>query len=704
MAWLAHLVFAGILLAAALTGAAHAQNIESLLRPGDVIRDHAKWEDNCASCHVRFDRAAQDRLCADCHKDIGNDLRTRRGFHGKPAPQPCRTCHTEHKGRDARIAQFDKRRFDHNQTNYALRGRHQSTECEKCHVPPRKYREAPSTCIGCHRNDDTHKGSLGTACADCHGETSWKEARFDHDKTNFTLTGKHRDTPCADCHRNARSGDFKGAAKTCIGCHKKDDEGPRGHKSHFGERCDSCHGTRAFKPATFNHDTATKFALRFKHRTARCTDCHAAAPARERGKTACADCHGKDDKHKGALGNDCAGCHSERDWAERGKFDHSRTRFALHGKHLDTPCNDCHKSADRKNVPSDCLSCHKKDDKHAGTLGTACADCHNEAGWKPAPKFDHQRTRFQLRNGHAKPLVKCNACHVDAQHLRGAPMDCFSCHKKDDKHAGTLGTACADCHRDTIWTSAPGFNHERTRFPLRGAHGLPSVKCAACHADARRYRGTAMTCIGCHKKDDKHAGTLGEGCDSCHNEREWKTTRFDHRQARFVLVGRHQLVRCESCHKTQRYREAPRDCNGCHAKDDKHKLKYGTGCDNCHNARAWALWEFDHAKTRFALDGAHQALACESCHTQPAPSGRKAAPLEGGCYGCHKRDDAHDGSYGKACERCHVTDNWKRVRRGVSAAPPGPAFPEPVFARRALLASFPELGRGTATRATGVHP
>ena len=73
-----------------------------------------------------------------------------------------------------------------------------------------------------------HQGSLGTKCADCHTENDWKEAKFDHEKTRFPLTGKHVDTKCVDCHK--KGADYKDAPRTCIGCHKEDDDSSKGHK------------------------------------------------------------------------------------------------------------------------------------------------------------------------------------------------------------------------------------------------------------------------------------------------------------------------------------------------------------------------------------------------------------------------------------------------------------------------------------------
>lgn len=593
-----------LIAAASVSVSARAQTIESVIRPGDLVQGHAKWEEDCSKCHVRFDRAAQDKLCMDCHKEVGQDMRERTGYHGRLKTQQCRSCHTDHKGRAARIVELDKTKFDHTLTDYLLRGKHAKVECEKCHEPKKKYWQAASDCNACHRKDDVHKGSLGAKCADCHTEIDWKDAKFDHSKTRFALLDKHADAKCEACHK--KGADYKDAPRTCIGCHKKDDDGAKGHKGLYGERCDSCHGAKAWKPSTFHHDSDTKYALRGKHRSTKCADCHTGNLYKDKVGTACVDCHKKDDDgakgHKGSLGRDCAACHTESGWKEKAKFDHDKTKFPLLGKHFDTKCDACHKSTNYKEAPKDCIGCHKKDDKHEATLGTKCESCHIERDWKTT-----------------------------------------------------------------------GFEHDKTKFPLRNAHAAKTVPCKACHVDQKHYRDTPMECYACHKKDDKHEGQEGTKCESCHGDRDWKVSDFDHRKTRFALVGKHGAIKCADCHITPRYKDAARDCWSCHKKDDKHKLKFGVACESCHNARAWGLWDYDHARrAKYALDGAHVKLACESCHRQPAPANKAAAEVGTTCIACHRRDDTHDGAFGAVCEQCHVTENWKRIRNRVSAEPRRP--------------------------------
>lgn len=585
---------AGLACCALLPGLSPAQGIESVLQPGPVIQGHAKWEHECATCHVKFNRKAQDGQCMDCHKDIGQDVRGKTGYHGRLKPQACNSCHTDHKGRGAQIVEFDPKRFDHRQSDYLLRGAHEKTACDKCHVAGKKWREAALECNACHRKDDAHKGSLGPKCADCHSEKNWKETRFDHALTRFPLGGKHVDTPCRDCHKDKEH--YTAAPKTCIGCHRKDDDGPKGHQGLYGAKCESCHDAKAWKPSTFNHDSDTRYPLRGRHRATPCSECHAGVLYKLKTSTVCYDCHKQDDKHKDSLGRECGSCHTERGWKETLKFDHDATSFPLLGKHIDARCEACHKSPVFKDAPKSCHTCHKSEDKHRGSLGEQCGDCHGERDWK---------------------VVKGR------------------------------------------------FDHGRTKFPLRNAHAAPKVKCDACHQDLLSYRKTAVECQACHKKDDKHEGQLGPRCDQCHDDRSWKVASFDHARARFPLVGQHIGAKCQACHETARYRDAKRECYACHAKEDRHKLKFGERCDACHNARAWPIWEFDHTRrSSYPLDGAHRKVACEACHTRPAPAGKAFAPVGSSCIGCHRKDDAHDGGFGLRCEQCHAPEAWRKITNG----------------------------------------
>ena len=565
-----------------------AQGFESVMAPGKLSQAHAKYDDDCAQCHVRFKRQEQSRLCLDCHKETRADVNAHAGYHGKMKQQDCRECHTEHQGRDMRLYTLDKKQFDHALTDYPLKAKHQKVECEKCHVAGKLYRKAPDTCVACHRKDDKHKGSLGDTCADCHDATSWKDFRYDHGKTKFALSGKHVDTKCEACHLK---GVYKDTPKTCFACHQKDDE-QKGHKGHFGEKCETCHGAKAWKTTTFNHDLDTKYVLNGKHRSVKCTACHTADLYKVKTSKECYACHSKDDKHKESLGRDCAKCHAEKSWKESPGFDHAKSDFPLLGKHTKVACKSCHEGTLYKQASKECVACHRKDDKHAANLGEKCAECHTDNDWK-ASRFDHDKTRFRLKNAH-----------------------------KDAK-----------------------------------------LKCDSCHKDVKSFRNTALECVACHKKDDKHEGQVGTQCAACHTDLNWKIARFDHNRTRFALVGRHLLATCKNCHETPRYRDARRDCTACHLKEDTHKQTLGVRCETCHTTRGWKLWDFDHdTATRYRLEGAHRTVACASCHRDPAPVGMAAAPLTSNCSTCHRSTDPHQGRFGLRCQQCHTTQSWKTIK------------------------------------------
>ena len=639
----------------------------TVVLPGDLSKGHAKDDENCDKCHKKFDKGAQTGLCKDCHKDVGKDIVEKRGFHGRIQEQKeCRECHTEHKGRDAKIVIFDTLKFDHKQTDFELKGGHlnEKVKCKSCHVEGKKYSEAPSVCFSCHKKDDKHKGGLGTDCAKCHVEKDWKTTNFDHSKTNFKLLGKHMDVKCDKCHIN---GKYKDTPKTCVSCHKKDDD--KAHKGKLGTDCAKCHSEKDWKTTKFDHDK-TSFPLLGKHEDVKCDKCHIDKKYKDTPKQ-CNSCHKKDDDkvHKGKFGPKCETCHTERDWKEI-LFDHDKkTKFPLLGKHrAPLKCVACHKGDLYKDkLQTTCVSCHKKDDDkvHKGNFGAKCETCHVERDWKEI-LFDHtKQTKYPLNGKHKS--AKCVSCHKGDLYKDKLQTNCVSCHKKDDDkvHKGNFGVKCESCHVERDWKEVQFDHDKQTKFPLLGKH-RPPVKCAACHKGDLYKDKLQSTCISCHEKDDKHKGQEGKKCETCHNEQDWKKTSFKHNtMSRFPLLGNHALVECKKCHSSVTFKDASSECWSCHQKDDEkvHKRRFGTECQECHNVRSWASWDFDHNKTRFKLDGPHKNVTnCYSCHQRPM---EKKVHASDTCGGCHDRDDIHNGDFGPQCDRCHVGNKWKEVRVGV---------------------------------------
>lgn len=644
-----------------LSGFVNADTLESVMMPGKVIQGHLKWEDDCKQCHKKFDKEGQDHLCKDCHKDINKDVLQKKGFHGKlKSDHRCSECHTEHKGRSMEIAPVDEKTFKHAQTDFELKGMHADakTQCRDCHKANVKYRDTSSECNACHKKEDKHEGTLGANCQSCHNEKDWKDTKdtFNHNKSEFALDGKHADVKCEECHKSKR---YREAPKDCISCHKKDDT----HKGLYGTKCASCHSAIDWKRVTFDHGKDTRYPLRGKHASAKCESCHKPTATTLKLATSCVSCHRSDDKHDGTLGERCEKCHVEKSWSSVPGFDHDQTKFPLRDKHKAAKCQTCHKNGTKEKLPLLCNDCHKSDDKHKGNFGEKCESCHTEKDWTHPTRFNHDRdTKYPLRDQHK--VAKCEGCHTGKLYGQNLKTDCYSCHKKDDDtkgHKGRYDQKCESCHVEKSWKSTT-FDHNRdTKYILLDKHKF--VKCDSCHK-AHLYRDKLKsTCISCHKSDDKHKAQLGEKCEECHNEKSWTQAKFDHNKSKFPLIGKHYKVECKKCHLTPAFKDADLECASCHLKEDVHKLRLGTSCENCHNARDWKIWDFDHdKKTKFKLDGGHKNINCYSCHKSPSKGSKLATPTS--CGDCHAKDDVHDGNFGKQCERCHETNDWKKLKAG----------------------------------------
>lgn len=566
------------LLAALLfASSAMTQNLESALMPGKVIQGHAKYEDDCSKCHVRFDRGAQSGLCQQCHQAVAIDVRAKRGHHGRIQSVPCSRCHSDHKGRTAQVVQLVENQFDHKLTDFPLRGKHLGMRCAQCHKAGIKHRDAPTLCSACHARDDPHKGRLGSKCESCHREQSWKDASFDHATTRLPLRGRHQKVACAECHDDKQ---YANAQADCQSCHRKDDA----HKGGFGAKCGDCHTEQGWKPSSFDHDRATRFPLRGRHAGAKCETCHRTSIATARLSQDCVACHRSDDVHKESLGARCQRCHNERGW-KSAAFDHGKdTRFPLRGRHRTITCQSCHVGSVTEKIGGACIDCHRKEDVHRGVLGEKCQQCHTEAKWKET-SFDHDRdTRFALLDRHRK--TQCRQCHQDQRYAVKPPNDCYGCHRADDRHRGQLGTDCAACHDARTWNQAK-FDHAKSRFPLSGRH--VKVPCKDCHSTSA-FKDASVECVSCHAKQDVHKERLGSRCGQCHLAEAWKTVKFDHdRDTRYKLEGAHAKKPCTACHTKpmQENVSVPTACVQCHRSDDVHFGSYGTRCDDCHRPTHW---------------------------------------------------------------------------------------------------------------------
>ena len=246
----------------------------------------------CEQCHIPKGKDTLFKVkfqqCTDCHSD-----RHAAQFAGAPWLNRCDQCHNLE---GYRPSTFSLSR--HKKTRFLLTGGHLAVACGDCHkdlIPAGDTKTAiyhwqSLDCTSCHA--DPHKGQFRermlragldgkpAGCEACHSTKSWKElSRFDHTKTDFPLVGTHRATACADCHKPSNletkltNVDFKAAPTKCEECHEDI------HGKQFAQNgitsCVSCHNSAKWKPALFDHDKRTAFALQGAHQKTRCAQCHA---------------------------------------------------------------------------------------------------------------------------------------------------------------------------------------------------------------------------------------------------------------------------------------------------------------------------------------------------------------------------------------------------------------------------------------------
>jgi Cytochrome c7 and related cytochrome c len=436
--------------------------------------------------------------------------------------------------------------------------------------------------------------------------------------------------------------------------------------------------------------------------------------------------------HATHKSDDCATCHPDHagpeldmvTWPQGGadKFDHRTAGWPLEGKHASVKCRDCHtakfivspaaKLSKRKDsaegwvgLERGCTSCH--DDIHRGELGTDCRSCHDVRAWKPVPGFDHAKTSYPLTGKHA--AVKCERCHTVAGEPKPVykPLphaECTPCH--GDPHGGELGPACAKCHMTGSFrtVAAGSFDHDRTRYPLRGKH--VAVTCAQCHDPVKAWgkKPAFAACGACHK--DQHAGAATIAarvvdCASCHRVEGFRVNAYtveQHRHSAYPLEGRHQSVACEACHVKDppgvpaatlgparvQLRPNHQRCRDCHKDDHQGQLASrpgGGACEPCHTVGGWKPSVFgaaEHKALELPLDGAHAKIECAACHgpvrkgLPPLPPkatlGRAGIALviaETDCASCHF--DPHAGRFGPTgarakkdgCKTCHDTSAFR---------------------------------------------
>lgn len=359
----------------------------------------------------------------------------------------------------------------------------------------------------------------------------------------------------------------------------------------------------------------------------------------------------------------CDVCHQSGDWSKNAgaNFDHISTGFELKGIHRDIDCSACHLGSttiekhDFTQAVGECSRCHV--DVHRDQWGQACERCHNSESWElPIQDQNHDLTRFPLLGAHQNQ--PCESCHIsNPGNSVLLPLDCWGCHDADyrstqdpDHVMNGFPRSCDVCHSPVNWASDV-VDHDKTRFPLRGAH--KDIGCESCHSVGYNIE---TSCESCHQTTYANTSEPDHGltgypenlCESCHSQSAWQPAIFTHNVS---------SVSCANCHSLD-YSSSTQP---------PHELmSFSNSCTECHTTETWIPSTYEHSdlNTGFLLKEAHTDVACIECHsvwnvtTEPRT-----------CYdaNCHLTDyqettepnHVQNGFPGSSCESCHTEIAWK---------------------------------------------
>jgi len=271
---------------------------------------------DCMDCHsAGYQNTSPE--CYACHQSdyerAANPNHRAFGF-----PTVCQECHSSQS--------WARSQFDHLAVSgFALNGAHaDAVLCVDCHVN-NQLSGLPTDCYGCHQNaynqtsDPNHvSGNFPHDCLSCHNEEAWSPATFDHNLTDFPLSGAHQTVACLQCHQNG----YSNTPPECVACHRQDYDNtnnPAHQAANFPVTCQDCHSTVAWQPANWDHDGQYFPIYSGKHQGewSTCADCH--ENSSDYRQFTCLSCHEHnqtkmDDEHKEVGGyvyqsQACYDCH-----------------------------------------------------------------------------------------------------------------------------------------------------------------------------------------------------------------------------------------------------------------------------------------------------------------------------------------------------------------------------------------------------------
>ncbi len=263
----------------------------------------------CTECHTTGVFATIPADCISCHQ-MDFEAAVNPDHQVLNFSTDCASCHTL--DLDWMPAEYR----EHDDLYFPIySGEHNGEwqECQECHPNPADY--AVFTCTTCHERGETdgdHDGVGGyvyesNACLACH-PTGSEDGVFNHNDTNFPLTGAHANVDCNSCHADG----YEGTPTDCAACHADDYDqttNPNHQQAGFSMDCALCHtADPGWSPANFTAHDDLYFPIysgTHNNEWDSCTECHLDAGSGNYTTFSCIDCHEHNDP------NELAGDHDD---------------------------------------------------------------------------------------------------------------------------------------------------------------------------------------------------------------------------------------------------------------------------------------------------------------------------------------------------------------------------------------------------------
>ena len=301
----------------------------------------------------------------------GVQVRASKSPHGDKLKTECKVCHI--------IDSWSKIKpngFNHNKTNFPLKGQHSAVNCKKCHATLVFEDKTPKECVSCHT--DIHEGTVGKDCKSCHTPNAWivNNIRQIHERAGFPFLGEHGAADCIRCHTSASLLRFNNIRTDCYSCHQYEYQktiSPNHATSGLGIDCQRCHNMagQSWRSVGNGFDHSV-LPLVGGHKV-QCDFCHINNNYTVKLSTVCSSCHDPGPANTSTPAHTtrfkafaCSDCHNTTTWAS--------VKFPIHdglyggiysGRHNGrwTACTDCHQNTTL--YTSYCSKCH---DFNSGSL------------------------------------------------------------------------------------------------------------------------------------------------------------------------------------------------------------------------------------------------------------------------------------------------------------------------------------------------